>query len=189
MFACLVTACGSRAARSGQEGVLLSHCAHTRYVWNLCVEQESWWRPGGGRMPRFAERCRQLTEARAESPWLAEGSASVQQKAIGDHDQAMRIFFAGTHRRPTWRRKGRDEGFRVVGIGPGNVRQLNRSWAEVKIPKAGWMRFRWSRPVPGGVKSCRVTATARAAGMLRSQSSRLRSRFPGPAMWWASTWA
>jgi putative transposase len=140
-----------------QEGVLLSHCAHARYVWNLCIEQESWWRPGRGRMPRLAERCRQLTEARAESPWLAEGSAVVQQQAIRDHDQAMQNFFAGTHRRPTWRRKGEDEGFRIVGIGPGDVRRLNRNWAEVKVPKVGWVRFRWSRSVPGHVKSGRVT--------------------------------
>jgi putative transposase len=108
-------------------------------------------------MPRLAERCRQLTEARAESPWLAEGSAVVQQQAIRDHDQAMQNFFAGTHRRPTWRRKGEDEGFRIVGIGPGDVRRLNRNWAEVKVPKVGWVRFRWSRSVPGDVKSGRVT--------------------------------
>jgi transposase len=108
-------------------------------------------------MPGLAERCRQLTEARADNPWLAEGSAVVQQQAIRDHDQAMRNFFAETHRRPTWRRKGEHEGFRVVGLGPGSVRRLNRNWAEVQVPKAGWVRFRWSRPVPAGVKSCRVT--------------------------------
>jgi len=28
---------------------------------------------------------------------------------------------------------------------------------EVWIPKAGWVRFRWSRPVPAGVRSFRVT--------------------------------
>jgi putative transposase len=57
----------------------------------------------------------------------------------------------------TWRRKGEDEGFRIVGIGPGDVRRLNRNWAEVKVPKVGWVRFRWSRSVPGHVKSGRVT--------------------------------
>ena len=83
-----------------QETVLLRHCSDARYVWNLCVEQEREWRPGRGKMPRFAERCRQLTEARADNPWLAEGSVIVQQQAIRDHDQAMRSFFTGTHRRP-----------------------------------------------------------------------------------------
>jgi putative transposase len=142
---------------SEQASVLLGHCAHARYVWNLCVEQENEWRPGRGKMPRLVERCRQLTEARADNPWLAAGSAIVQQQAIRDHDQAMQNFFAGTHGRPSWRKAACDEGFRVVGVGPSDVRRLNRKWAEVKIPKAGWVRFRMSRPVPEGVKSFRVT--------------------------------
>jgi hypothetical protein len=67
-----------------QEAALLRHCADARYVWNLyvwnlCVEQESWWLARRGRMPGFAERCRQLTAARQDNPWLAEGSVIVQQ--------------------------------------------------------------------------------------------------------------
>jgi putative transposase len=108
-------------------------------------------------MPGFAERCRQLTDARADNPWLAGGSVIVQQQAIRDHAQAMARFFAGTHSRPRWRRRGQDEGFRVVAAGPGDVRRLNRGHGEVKVPKVGWVRFRWSRDVPDGVKSYRVT--------------------------------
>jgi putative transposase len=37
------------------------------------------------------------------------------------------------------------------------VRRLNRTTAEVRVPKAGWVRFRWSRPVPREVKSFRMT--------------------------------
>jgi len=141
----------------GQEEILQRHCADARYVWNLCVEQESSWRPGRGKMPGFAERCRQLTEARAGNPWLAEGSVIVQQQAVRDHAQAMVNFFAGTHRRPRWRKAGRDEGFRIVHLKQRDVRRLNRRWGEVKIPKAGWVRFRWSRAAPGNAKSFRVT--------------------------------
>ena|ERR1700722_9457674 len=140
-----------------QEECLRRHCSDARFAWNLCVEQESWWRRGRGRMPGFAERCRQLTEARADNPWLAEGSVIVQQQAIRDFGQAMKNFFAGTHRRPAWRKAGRDEGFRVVAVKPGDIRRLNRNWGQVKVPKAGWVRFRWSRQVPDDVKSYRVT--------------------------------
>jgi hypothetical protein len=140
-----------------QEEILVRHCSDARYVWNLCVEQENEWRPGRGKMPRFAGRCRQLTEARDANPWLAAGSVIVQQQAVKDHDQAMRNFFNGSCRRPVWRKAGRHEGFRVVAVKPGDIRRLNRSHAEVKVPKAGWVRFRWSRPVPADVKSFRVT--------------------------------
>jgi transposase len=98
-----------------------------------------------------------LTEARADNPWLAAGSVIVQQQAIRDHGQAMQNFFAGACGRPSWRKASRDEGFRVVAMSPSGVRKLNRNWAEVKVPKAGWVRFRLSRPVPGGVRSFRVT--------------------------------
>ena len=140
-----------------QEAVLREHCAHARFVWNLAVEQEACWRPGRGQMPGFAERCRQLTQARAENPWLAAGPVIVQQQALKDHAQAMANFFNGTHRRPSWRKAGRDEGFRIVALKPGDVRRLSRHAGEVRIPKAGWVRFRWSRAVPDGVKSFRVT--------------------------------
>lgn len=140
-----------------QEAALLEHCAHARYVWNLCVEQESHWRPGRGKMPGWVDRCRQLTEARADNPWLAEGIVMVQQQAIRDHSQAMANFFAGTHHPPTWRKAGRDEGFRIVSLKPGDVRRLNRNTGEIRVPKTGRVRFRWSRETPVEAKSFRVT--------------------------------
>jgi len=140
-----------------QERILLRHCSDARYAWNLAVEQHRWWRPGRKSAPGYLEQCRQLTAARGENLWLAEGSQTVQQQALRDFDQAMRNFFGGSHRRPSWRKAGRDEGFRIVAVTPGHVRRLNRKAAQVWVPKAGWVRFRLSRPVPAGVKSFRVT--------------------------------
>jgi transposase len=142
-----------------QQAVLRDHCGHARYVWNLAVEQHSHWHPGRPSAPGYLEQCRQLTVARAAQPWLAAGSQMVQQQAVRDHAQAMAAFFdphnpAG---RPTWRKAGRDEGFRVVAVKPWQVRRLSRNTGQVRIPKVGWVRFRWSRPVPPGAKSYRVT--------------------------------
>jgi hypothetical protein len=69
------------------------HCAHARFVWNLCAEQQSWWRRGRGTAPGNAGRMRQLAEARAAEPWLRAGSSSVQQQALRDFDHAMAAFF------------------------------------------------------------------------------------------------
>lgn len=142
-----------------QEEALVEHCAHARFIWNLAVEQHAHWKPGRKSAPGFAEQSRQLTEARAESEWLAAGSAVVQQQALKDFAQAMCNFFKKTHRRPTWRKRGRREGFRIVGPRgrTWDVRRLSRHAGEVKIPKVGWVRFRWSRALPEGVKSFRVT--------------------------------
>jgi len=132
------------------------HCAHARFVWNLAVEQQSWWRPGRCKAPSYPDQCRQLTTARAEYQWLRAGSQMVQQQALRDFAQAMANFFAGTHRRPTWRKAGRNEGFRIVAIRPGHIRRLSRNVGAVWVPKAGWVRFRWSRAVPAA-RSYRVT--------------------------------
>jgi putative transposase len=138
-----------------QELALRGHCMHARFVWNLAVEQQSWWRPGRTGAPGWAEHCRQLTQARQEHLWLAAGSAMVQQQALRDYAYAKRNYFAGTHRKPTWRKAGLDEGFRIVALRPGQVRRLNRKTGQVYIPKAGWVRFRWSRAVPAA-RSYRV---------------------------------
>jgi len=128
-------------------------------VWNLAVEQHAWWHPGRTSAPGYLEQCRQLTAARAANPWLAAGSQTVQQQALRDFAQAMTGFYAGTHGRPSWRKAGRDEGFRITGQRgrQWDVRRVGRHWGQVRIPKVGWVRFRWSRPVPGGVKSFRIT--------------------------------
>ena len=137
------------------------HCAHARYVWNLAVEQHGHWQPGRTGAPGYLEQCRQLTQARAVYPWLAAGSQTVQQQALRDFAQAMVAFFdpGNPAGRPKWRKAGRDEGFRIVGRRgrQWDVRRLSRKTGEVWVPKVGWVRFRWSRAVPDGVKSYRVT--------------------------------
>ena len=144
-----------------QEAVLRDHCAHARFVWNLAVEQHSHWHHGRASAPGHLEQWRQLTAARAEHPWLAAGSQMVQQQALLDFAQAMAAFFNPQNpaRRPSWCKADRDEGFRVVGRcgRQWDVRRLSRHVGEVWVPKAGWVRFRWSRAVPPGVKSYRVT--------------------------------
>ncbi|MBE1534492.1 RNA-guided endonuclease InsQ/TnpB family protein [Actinomadura algeriensis] len=84
----------------------------------------------------------------------------AQQQSLKDFAAAMSNFFARTHRRPTWRERGRKEGFRVVAIKPDDARRSSRKTAEVKVPKVGWVRFRWSCPIPEEVKSFRITRDA-----------------------------
>jgi putative transposase len=98
-----------------------------------------------------------LTEARAAYDWLAAGSYTVQQQALRDFAQAMRNFFAGTHRRPSRRKARVHEGFRQVGLKPRHVEKLNKRHGRVWVPKVGWVRFRWTRAVPEDVKSYRIT--------------------------------
>ena len=138
-----------------QERVFEMHASHSRVVWNAALEQLNSWRPGRPSSPSHAECKRQLTEARRELDWLAAGSSSVQQGALRDLDRALRSWWEGTHRRPTWRKRGRRDGFCVRDV---RVWKLNRKWAEITVPKAGRVRLRHSRPLPvGKLGAARVT--------------------------------
>jgi putative transposase len=160
-----------------QEIILRQHCAHARYVWNLAIEQQSWWRPGRGPAPGYCAQAAQLTQARAEHGWLADGSQMIQQQALRDFAQAMANYFGGTHGKPTWRKEGRDEGFRIVAVKPGHIRRLSRKTGEVWVPKAGWVRFRWSRVVPEA-KSYRVSCDR--AGRWHIAFAAMPEPIPGP---------
>jgi len=139
-----------------QAAALAEHCRHARFVWNLAVEQQQHWQPGR-QAPGYNEQCAQLTAARAEYDWLAAGSQTVQQQALRDFAQAMCNFVKGTHRRPTWRKAGKHEGFRQVGFKPRHLKRLSRRYGQVWVPKVGWVRFRWTRNIADTVKSYRVT--------------------------------
>ena len=158
VFACPGTGCIPRLARRRRCGSA-APTPGTRE--NLAVEQHAHWRPGRAAAPGYLAQCRQLTGARKEHPWLAAGSQTVQQQALRDFAQAMTACFDPRNpaRRPGWRKAGRDEGFRITGRRGKHweVRRVSRHAGQVRVPKAGWVRFRWSRPVPPGVKSYRVT--------------------------------
>jgi transposase len=141
---------------AGQEVVLREHCAHARFVWNLAVEQQSWWRPGRGSAPGPAARQRQLAEARQAEPWLAAGSSSVQQQALRDFDRAMAAFIGKNNPvgKPRFRSKRGAQGFVIRDT---RARRLNRKWGEVHVPKCGWVRFRWSQDLPAALGMARVT--------------------------------
>lgn len=144
---------------SGEQAafMLSRHCADARFVWNLAVEQFNWGRTGRP-APGPAARQKQLAQARAEFDWLAGGSSSVQQQALRDFDRAVAAYFAGTHRRPSWRRKHADEGFCVRDS---RVELVNRKWARVFVPKLGLVKFRLSRSLPAGkLGMARITCKA-----------------------------
>jgi len=163
-----------------QEAILREHCAHARYIWNLAwnLHQSGTLETYGAASrrvdrdgneyihlkrrpvrppPGYVEQARMLTEARAEYAWLAAGSQNVQQQALRDFAQAIRNFYFGTHGYPRRRKRYMHEGFRITDFTFSlHVRRLNRRWGEVRVPKVGWVRFRWTRAVPD-CKSYRVT--------------------------------
>ncbi|OBA84127.1 hypothetical protein A9W99_05755 [Mycobacterium sp. 1164966.3] len=150
------------------------HCGDARYVWNLAVEQfryrERRERGTTARSaPGPAARQRQLAEARQEFEWLRGGSSSVQQQALRDFDRAAQACFDGNANEPTWRKRGKSEGSCVRDT---KVVVHSRAWAQIAIPKLGWVKFKLSRALPAG-KLGMARITCRPSG-------RWHVSFPAP---------
>src|SRR5664280_1831483 len=141
------------------------------------------WRRWQGPTPGYNGQAAQLTEARAEYPWLAVGSQTVQQQALRDLD-------------PTWTRRGGTSSPVPMPARPGgskdNLRGCGSSAPKprgsARIIAAG--RACWCRRSAGSRSdapvTCRTTrptgsrGTGPGAGISRSPRSRSRSRHPGP---------
>ena len=144
-----------------QEAVLRDHCGHARYVWNLAVEQHAHWHPGRD------ERAGLPGAVPAAHPGASRAPVAGRRLPDGPAAGTARLRPGdGGVLRPGATRRGGRRGARPGGTrdsgssGRGRqweVRRVSRKVGQVWVPKAGWVRFRWSRAVPPGAKSYRVT--------------------------------
>lgn len=121
-----------------------------RAAWSMCRTSLTYLAQGGA----------ELTEAKRVCKWLSEPHSDVLQQALRDLDRAFARFFAGISGYPKARRKRRGDRFRIQSrprIGEIRVRRLSRRWGEIRIPKMGWVRFRWSRKPDGAIRHLTVT--------------------------------
>ena len=128
-----------------------------RDVWNTGLEQRRIYRQRGAWM-NYVPQSRELTEAKREFPWLAEAPSCCLQQTLMDLDKACRAH--GTFK-VHWRSKSRwAASFRFPEGGRISIERLNKNHARVKLPKLGWVRFRWSRHIGGQIRNATVSFKA-----------------------------
>ncbi|MFF4156488.1 RNA-guided endonuclease InsQ/TnpB family protein [Streptomyces sp. NPDC001678] len=130
----------------------------TRAVWNIALEQRVYVYRQRGHTLRSTEQCKHLTSARADLDWLADLPAQCAQQVLRNLDRAYENFWNPDLAAAFPARKKR--GHRLSIPFPGQaveVRKLNRHWAEVRLPKLGWVRFRLSRALGGTIRNATVT--------------------------------
>jgi len=85
---------------------MLAWEAALRYLWNLALEQR---KLGLARAPRIFrtsfDQINELTELRAELPWLADVPRNVCAQALVELDKAFQRCFKKLARTPRWKRK------------------------------------------------------------------------------------
>jgi putative transposase len=127
-----------------------------RFLWNLALEQRLMGlvRPHDDRRyPTAFDQINQLTELRAELPWLADVPRNVCAQLLVELDRAWQRCFAKLARAPRWKRRGRD-GINFCEPHP-KVWRLDGD--TVRFPKLGTLRAVVHRPLEGKGKTCTLT--------------------------------
>ncbi|WP_229329900.1 transposase [Streptomyces sp. UNOC14_S4] len=138
---------------------VLTAWGHTaRALWNVALEQRVFVYEQRGYTMRAAEQCKHLTQARAELEWLAAFPAKAAQQILRHLDQAYDNFWNPEHpaRFPVRKKRGHRLSIPFPGQAVA-VRKVNRKWAEVRLPKLGWVRFRLSRALGGTIRNATVS--------------------------------
>jgi putative transposase len=140
----------------------LTGWGHTcRAVWNMALTQRQFLYTQRGVTLRAAGQCRQLTEARAELDWLADLPAQSAQQVLGHLDGAYDNWWNPEHPAGPPRYKKHSRHLSVPFPGQAvAVRKASRRWAQVRLPKLGWVRFRLSRPLGGALRNATVSVDA-----------------------------
>src|SRR5690606_28772590 len=124
-----------------------------RVVWNTALEQRRAYRRCGAFIG-YVEQARQVAEAKRDFPWLAEGPSHTLQQTLRDLDRACARH--GTFK-VRWRSKRKNAPtFRFPDANQITVERVSRRWGRVKLPKLGWTRFRWTRPLGGQLRNATV---------------------------------
>jgi putative transposase len=136
-----------------QEKRLLAWEAALRFLWNLALDQRKLGlaRPRDERVfPTAFDQINQLTELRADLPWLAAVPRNVCAQLLVELDKAFQRCFARIARAPRFKRKGRD----FLGLTEPHPKVWRLDGSVLRFPKLGNLKTVVHRPLEGRPKSC-----------------------------------
>lgn len=128
-----------------------------RSVWNTALEQRREYRRRDAWI-NYQQQAGELADAKCEHEWLKQAPSRVLQQTLMDLDRACR-------ERGTWKVRWRGKSGRYrwspsLRFPAGKqitVERLGKRWGRCKLPKLGWVRFRWTRAPGGEVRSATVS--------------------------------
>jgi putative transposase len=124
-----------------------------RTLWNVALEQRKLGlaRPKDERVyPTAFDQINNLTELRAELPWLADVPRNVCAQVLVELDRAWQRCFAKLARAPRWKKKGRDS----LSFCEPHPKAWRLDGAHVRFPKLGTLRTVLHRTLEGKPKTC-----------------------------------
>ena len=122
-----------------------------RFLWNLALEQRKLGLARPSRCyPTAFDQINELTELRAEVPFLADVPRNVCAQLLVELDKAWQRCFSRLARAPRFKRKGRD----CLGLTEPHPKVWRLQGGMLRFPKLGNLRAVLHRPLEGKPKSC-----------------------------------
>jgi len=152
-----------RLSPTGEQRRVLSRWAGCcRYVFNAALAQRQATYANTGRGLSYGALCKKLTVWKTKLPWLKHPPAMLLQQAIRDLDTAFTNFFTKRARSPRFRSRHRWQPSLRIPQDKNTLRveRLSGSVGRLNLPKLGWIRFRWSRPLTGTLRSATLSRDA-----------------------------
>ncbi|GIH69781.1 hypothetical protein [Sphaerimonospora thailandensis] len=140
----------ARLDLSAAQVAVLDGQAHTaRALWNLLHEYFTFRQ---GRFATLKDCDEAIRAARREIDWMGRLPAQAAQAVLKTYRQAWANFFNPDHPagRPTFKARFRTRpAVDVPQARDLQITRVNRRWGAVNLPKAGRVRFRWTKDLPG----------------------------------------
>ena len=119
-----------------QKRIFAQAAGWRRFVWNKAIELQK--RCLAGRLVLWKKEDDML--------WLQEAPSQALQQCLMDASAAIQAFKAKKKGFPKFQARGDGDSFRIPQVRPTDWDEAN---GRVRIPKAGFVRFRKSRPIQG----------------------------------------
>jgi putative transposase len=124
-----------------------------RFLWNLALEQRLLGLSRCGRdkkYPTAFDQQKELTDLRAELPWLADVPRNVCNQLLVSLDTAWQRCFKRIALAPRWKKQGRD----ALNFIEPHVKYWGLKGSILRFPKLGNLRAVIHRPLEGKPKVC-----------------------------------
>jgi len=137
-----------------QQHALAIQFGHARYAYNWGLETRKAYYKEHGKGLSFYELKRMLTDLKRdpEHEWLKGGDSQVLQAKIEDLDRAYTNFFEGRAKYPKFKTRKGTQSIRYP-------QRFKFDGSRIYLPKVGWVKTVFHRPLEGTPKNVTVTKT------------------------------
>jgi putative transposase len=129
-----------------------------RFVYNKYIETNKI----NNKIVSFNQASANLTTLKKEYEWLNEVSSVALQQSLKDATQGVSNYFNNPKklRLPSFKKRGNNAAFRIVGKNSYKVIKFNSKFGGVKLPKAGVLKFKQERELPNIPTSVTISRTS-----------------------------